>query len=38
MDQVFAVRQGCEKNLAKVKVFWAFMDLKRSILIDCFIV
>ena len=29
MDQVFAVRQVCEKYLAIRKdVFWAFMDLK----------
>ena len=28
MDQVFAVRQMCEKYLANGKdVFWAFMDL-----------
>ena len=31
MDQVFAVRQVCEKYLANVKdVFWAFMDLKKA--------
>ena len=29
MDQVFAVRQVCEKYLANRKdVFWAFMDLE----------
>ena len=31
MDQVFTVRQVCEKYLAKGKdVFWAFMDLEKS--------
>ena len=31
MDQVFAVRQVCEKYLANGKdVFWAFMDLKKA--------
>ena len=31
MDQVFAVRQVCEKYLANGKdVFWAFMDLENS--------
>ena len=31
MDQVFAVRQVCEKYLANGKdVFWAFMDLEKS--------
>ena len=31
MDQVFAVRQVCEKYLANWKdVFWAFMDLERA--------
>ena len=31
MDQVFAVRQVCEKNLANGKnVFWAFMDLEKA--------
>ena len=31
MDQVFAVRKVCEKNLANGKdVFWAFMDLEKS--------
>ena len=31
MDQVFAVRQVCEKCLANVKnVFWAFMDLEKA--------
>ena len=30
MEQVFAVRQVCEKYLANGKdVFWAFMDLER---------
>ena len=30
MDQVFAVRQMCEKYLANGKdVFWAFMDLEQ---------
>ncbi len=32
MDQIFAVKQVCEKYLAKDKdVFWVFMDLKKSI-------
>ena len=31
MDQVFAVRQVCEKYLASGKdVFWAFMDLEMA--------
>ena len=31
MDQVFAVRQECEKYLANGKdVFWAFKDLKKA--------
>ena len=31
MDQVFAVRQVCEKYLANRKdVFWAFMDLEKA--------
>ena len=31
MDQVFAVRQVCEKYLANFKdVFWAFMDLEKA--------
>ena len=31
MDQVLAVRQVCEKNLANGKyVFWAFMDLEKA--------
>ncbi len=31
MDQVLAVRQVCEKYLAKgKKVFWAFMDLEKA--------
>ena len=31
MDQVFAVRQACEKYLANGKdVFWAFMDLEKA--------
>ena len=31
MDQVFAVRQVCEKYLANGKdVFWAFMDLGKA--------
>ena len=31
MDQVFAVRQVCEKYLANGKdVFWAFMDLEKA--------
>ena len=31
MDQVFAVRQVCEKYLANGKdVFWAFLDLENS--------
>ena len=30
-DQVFAVRQVCEKYLANGKdVFWAFMDLEKA--------
>ncbi len=30
VDQIFAVRQVCEKYLAKGKdVFWAFMDLEK---------
>uniref|UniRef100_UPI003EB93A31 RNA-directed DNA polymerase n=1 Tax=Klebsiella pneumoniae TaxID=573 RepID=UPI003EB93A31 len=30
-DQIFAVRQVCEKYLAKGKeVFWAFMDLEKA--------
>ena len=31
MDQIFAVRQVCEKYLANGKdVFWAFMDLEKA--------
>ena len=31
MDQVLAVRQGCEKYLTNGKdVFWAFMDLEKA--------
>ena len=31
MDQVFALRQVCEKYLANGKdVFWAFMDLENA--------
>ena len=31
MDQVFAVRQVCEKHLANGKhVVWAFMDLEKA--------
>ena len=31
MDQVFAVRQVCEKYLSNGKdVFWAFMDLEKA--------
>ena len=31
MDQVFAVRQVCEKYLANGKdVFWAFMNLEKA--------
>ena len=31
MDQVFAVRQMCEKYLANGKdVFWAFPDLEKA--------
>ena len=31
MDQVFAVRQVCEKYLANGKdVFWTFMDLEKA--------
>ena len=31
MDQVFAIRQVCEKYLANGKdVFWAFMDLEKA--------
>ncbi len=31
VDQIFAVRQVCEKYLAKgKKVFWAFMDLEKA--------
>ena len=31
MDQVFAVRQVCEKYLADEKdVFWAFTDLEKA--------
>ena len=31
MDQVFAVRQVCEKYLANGKdVFWPFMDLEKA--------
>ena len=31
MDQVFSVRQVCEKYLANRKdVFWAFMDLEKA--------
>ena len=31
MDQVFAVRQVCEKYLPNGKdVFWAFMDLEKA--------
>ena len=30
MDEVFSVRQVCEKNLSNVKdVFWAFVDLEK---------
>ncbi len=30
VDQIFAVRQVCEKYLTKCKdVFWAFMDLEK---------
>ena len=33
MDQVFAVRQVCEKYLANGKdVFWAFMDLEKAMI------
>ena len=35
MDQVFAVRQVCEKYLANGKdVFWAFMDLERPMILS----
>ena len=31
MDQVFTVRQVCEKYLANGKVvFWAFMDMEKA--------
>ncbi len=30
VDQIFVVRQLCEKYLAKGKVFWAFMDLEKA--------
>ena len=31
VDQVFVVRQGCEKYLAREKEsFWAFMDLEKA--------
>ena len=31
MDQVFAVRQVCEKYLANLQdVFWQFMDLEKA--------
>ena len=30
VDQVFAVRQVCEKNLGEKDVFWAFMDLEKA--------
>ena len=31
MDQVFVVRQVCEKHLANGKdLFWAFMDLEKA--------
>ena len=30
MDQVFAVRQVCEKYLTNRNVFWAFMDLEKA--------
>ncbi len=31
IDQIFAVRQVCEKYLAKGKdEFWAFMDLEKA--------
>ena len=31
MDQVFAVRQVCEKYLANgIYLFWAFMDLEKA--------
>ena len=31
MDQVFAVRQVCEKDLANGQdAFWAFMDLEKE--------
>ena len=31
MDEVFAVRQACEKYLANGKdVFWSFMDLEEE--------
>ena len=37
MDQVFAVRQVCEKYLANGKdIFWAFVDLEKAYdTIDC---
>ncbi len=31
VDQIFAVRQVCEKHLANGKVFWAFMDLEKAL-------
>ena len=35
MDQVFAVRQVCEKYLANGKdVFWAFMDLEKAMILS----
>ena len=35
MDQVFAVRQVCEKNLANGKdIFLAFMDFEKAYTID----
>ncbi len=31
MDQIFAVRQVCEKNLAKGEdVFWDFVDFEKA--------
>ena len=37
MDQVFAIRQVCEKYPANGKdVFWAFMDLEKAYdTVDC---
>ena len=35
MDQVFAVRQVCEKYLENGKdVFWAFMDLEKPVILS----